>query len=134
MAVIPLPTRHKLRRGRRKPAPPVDLEPIYVKSAEAWRFQWHRAVLERADLSRSEIAVAGTLMHAYRTDRQYAEIALTTLAKHAGCSRRTAAAATRRLRILGLIAVLNEKARVRGRLTMATHRYRLIYRNRGVNV
>jgi hypothetical protein len=132
MTVISLPTRQTLWRGRRKLMRPRELEPIEVKSAEGWRFQWHRAVLERADLSRSEIAVAGVLMHAYRPDRAFAEIALTTLAKHAGCSRRTAATAIGRLRELGLIDVLNENVRIRGRPTMATHRYRLIYRDRGI--
>jgi hypothetical protein len=122
----------RLWRGRRKPSPPIDFEPIEIKSAEGWRFQWHRAVLERADLSRSEIAIAGVLMHAYRPDRGHAEIALTTIANHAGCSRRTAATAISRLRKLGLVDVLNENVRIRGRRTMATHRYRLIYRGRGI--
>jgi hypothetical protein len=132
MTVIPLSPRRMLRRGRRKPPPPRNLEPIEIKSAEGWRFQWHRALLQRADLSRSEIAAAGALMHAYRPDRGHAEIALTTLALHAGCTRRAAITAISRLRELGLIAVLNENVRVRGRLTMATHRYRLTYRDRGV--
>jgi hypothetical protein len=108
---------------------------IEVKSLEGWRFQWHEEILRRSDLSRSEIAIAGVLMHAYRVDRGFAEIALTTLALRAGCSRRRAVAATKRLRSLGLIAVINEGERVRGRstcATMATHRYHLVYLSRGV--
>jgi hypothetical protein len=132
MTVIPLPTRHMLRHGRHKPPQPRNLDPLEVTSAEAWRYQWHRALLQRADLSRSEIAVAGALMHAYRPERSYAEIALTTLALHAGCTRRTAITAIARLRDLGLIAVLNENVRVRGQMLMATHRYGLTYRDRGI--
>jgi hypothetical protein len=122
-----------LLRGRRKPAPLLDLAPIEVKSLKGWRYQWHRLMLERCDLTRSEIAVAGVLMHAYDGEtRHYAEIALTTLAHHAGCSRRAAISAVRRLRDLGLIVAVNEGQRNRGRLTMATHKYRLTYRARGV--
>jgi hypothetical protein len=119
-------------RGRRMPAPPLDLAPIEVKSSESWRYQWHRLMLERDDLTRSEIAVCGALMHAFRIERGYAEIALSTLAAHAGCSRRSAITATQRLRDLGLIVAVNEGQRVRGQPTMATHRYRLTYRDRGV--
>lgn len=134
MIVVPLRQRRTthLRRGRRKPAVPVDLPPIEVKSAASWRYQWHELVLERADLSRSEIAVAGALMHRFDGGKGYAEIGLSALAKRAGCSRRAAILATQRLRALGLIVAANEGARVRGRLAMATHRYRLIYRDRGV--
>jgi len=132
MTVIPLPTRRTLRHGRHKPPQPRNLDPLEVTSVEAWRYQWHRALLQRADLSRSEIAVGGALMHAYRPERCYAEIALTTLALHAGCTRRTAITVIARLRDLGLIVVLNENVRVRGRLLMATHRYRLTYRDRGI--
>jgi hypothetical protein len=122
----------QLRRGRRKLAAPLDTTPIEIKSAEGWRYQWHRLILERGDLTRSEIAVAGVLMHAYDSVRQYAEIALTTLAKRAGCSRRAVVTAALRLRDLGLIVVVNEGQRNLGRPTMATHRYRLTYRDRGV--
>jgi hypothetical protein len=132
VTVIVLPTRRRLWRGRRKPATPVDFEPIEIRSIDSWRYEWHRAVLQRCDLSRSEIAIAGALMHAYQSNRGYAEIALTTLALHAGCTRRAAITAIARLRGLGLIAVLNENVRVRGRRLMATHRYQLIYRDRGV--
>jgi hypothetical protein len=121
-----------LRRGRRKPAPLLDLSRIEVKSSESWRYQWHRAVLERSDLTRSEIAICGVLMHAYDSLRQHAEIALTTLALRAGCSRRAAVTAIQRLRDLRLIVAVNEGQRQRGRPTMATHRYRLIYPDRGV--
>jgi hypothetical protein len=133
MNIVPLrkSAAANLWRGRRKPARPLDLPPIEVKSAESWRYQWHRAVLERRDLTRSEIAVAGALMDAYRVERGFAEISLTTLAHHAGCSRRTAIRATQRLRDLGLIDPLNAGERKPGRLTMATHQYRLIYRDRG---
>ena len=122
----------QLRRGRRKPATALDLAPIEVKSLEGWRYQWHRAILERGGLTRSEIAVAGVLMHAYDSVRQHAEIALTTLAYRAGCSRRAAITAVQRLRDLGLIVAVNEGQRLRGRPTMATHKYRLTYRDRGV--
>jgi hypothetical protein len=134
MKVVPLrkSTAANLWRGRRKPALPLDLPPIEVKSADGWRFQWHRAVLERRDLTRSEIAVAGILMHAYRVERHHAEIAIATLAKTLGCSRRTVISAVHRLRDLGLIAVANAGERIHGRPTMATHRYRLIYLDRGV--
>ena len=132
MTVVALPRRARLWRGRHKPPAPVNLEPIEVKSIESWRYEWHRAVLERPDLPRSEIAAAGALMHAYRSDRGYAEVALTTLARHAGCTRRAAITAVGRLRLLGLIEVINENQWARGRPTKATHRYRLIYRDRGV--
>ena len=132
--VIPLRAARsvQLRRGRRKPAPPLDLEPIEVKSWKGWRYQWHRAILQRGDLTRSEIAVAGVLMHAYDDVRQYAEIALTTLGKRAGCSRRAAVTAALRLRDFGLIVAVNEGRRIHGQPTMATYRYRLTYRDRGV--
>ena len=98
--VIPLRATRSvhLRRGRRKPAPQLDLAPIEVKSPEGWRYQWHRLILQRGDLTRSEIAVAGVLMHASDSVRQCAEIALTTLAKRAGCSRRAAVTVVLRLR------------------------------------
>ena len=132
--VIPLRATRSvhLRRGRRKPAPQLDLAPIEVKSPEGWRYQWHRLILQRGDLTRSEIAVAGVLMHASDSVGQSAEIALTTLAKRAGCSRRAAVTVVLRLRDLGLIVAVNEGQRIRGQPTMATHRYRLTYRDRGV--
>ena len=127
--VIPLRATRSvhLRRGRRKHAPQLDLAPIEVKSPEGWRYQWHRLILQRGDLTRSEIAVAGVLMHASDSVRQCAEIALTTLANRAGCSRRAAVTV-----VLGLIVAVNEGQRIRGQPTMATHRYRLTYRDRGV--
>lgn len=132
--VIPLRATRSvhLRRGRRKLAPQLDLAPIEVKSPEGWRYQWHRLILQRGDLTRSEIAVAGVLMHASDSVRQCAEIALTTLAKRAGCSRRAAVTVVLRLRDLGLIVAVNEGQQIRGQPTMATHRYRLTYRDRGV--
>lgn len=114
--VIPLRATRSvhLRRGRRKLAPQLDLAPIEVKSPEGWRYQWHRLILQRGDLTRSEIAVAGVLMHASDSVRQCAEIALTTLAKRAGCSRRAAVTVVLRLRDLGLIVAVNEGQRIRG--------------------
>ena len=132
--VIPLRATRSvhLRRGRRKPAPQLDLAPIEVKSPEGWRYQWHRLILQRGDLTRSEIAVAGVLFHASDSVRQCAENSLTTHAKRARCSRRAAVTVVLRLRDLGLIVAVNEGQRIRGQPTMATHRYRLTYRDRGV--
>jgi hypothetical protein len=119
-----------LPRGRRKPTL-AALQPIAVRSAQGWRYQWHEEILKRSDLSRSEIAVAGALMHAFRSDRGYAEMGLRKLAENAGCSRSRAQLATQRLRALGLVVVVNERVRACGR-QLATHRYRLVYLSRGV--
>lgn len=128
------------RRGQSQPprrttfAPPC--EPIEIKSAEHWRFQWHEEILTRPDLSRSEVAIAGVIMHRFRADRDYAEIGLTALAKAAGCSRDTARTAAKRMRGLGLLSVLNEGVRKpskQGRPgELETSRYRPIYTTRGV--
>src|SRR5437588_442766 len=117
---------------RRAPAAADWGPPIVVKSAEAWRYQWHEEVLKRWDLkSRSLVAVAGVLMHAYRVDRGYAEIGLAQLAERAGCSRSTASAATMLLRRKGLIEVLNEGQR-KPDLSLETCRFRLTYLDRDV--
>jgi hypothetical protein len=125
------------RTPRRPPRRPVsskgvDWGPVVdIKSAEAWRFQWHEEVLKRHDLCRSDLAIAGVLMHCYRDQRGFAEIGLGSLAKRAGCSRSTASAATKRLRRLGLVAVENEGFRkLDGSREVC--KYRLIYESRGV--
>jgi hypothetical protein len=130
--VVPLPTKHRRRPTppRRRQLPNVPKEPLELKSLEHWRFQWHEEILKRRDLSRSEIAVAGVLMHKYRPDRGYAEISLGALARGAGCSRDRVRVATRQLREAGLVIVINEGAR-NGR-TFQTGKYRLVYLARGV--
>lgn len=134
MNVVPLrkSTTANLCRGRRKHPPPIDLPPLEVKSAEGWRYQWHRLVLERRDLAPSEKIAAGALMHAYQVKRGYAEIALTTLAQHSGFSRGAIITAVNGLRALGLVDVANAGAHQRGSKIRAVNRYRLIYRARGV--
>jgi hypothetical protein len=115
---------------RRKP----DAEwaqPIEIKQAAHWRYQWHEEVLKRWDLSRSQIAVAGVLMHAFNPNLGFAEIGLSKLAARAGCSRAVASRATHRLRALGLLAVLNENVRKPSR-SLETCRYSLVYEARGV--
>jgi hypothetical protein len=103
-----------------------------VKSADGWRFQWHEEILKRWDLARSEIAVAGVLMHRYEAVKGFAEIGLDQLAKRSGCARSTVSKATRTLRTKGLVAVTNEGQR-KSDGSLATCRYRLIYRSRGVS-
>jgi hypothetical protein len=105
---------------------------IEIKSAEYWRFQWHEEILKRWDLSRSEVAISGVLMHAYRTDRGFAEIGLNLIAMRAGCSRSTASKATMRLRSSGLIAIQNEHRRDSDG-SLEIYRYRLIYKSRGIS-
>ena len=107
------------------------VQPIEVKQAAHWRYQWHEEILKRWDLSRSEIAVAGVLMHAFNSTLGYAEIGLNKMAARAGCSRAVASRATRRLRSLGLLAVLNENVRKPNR-SLETCRYSLVYEARGV--
>jgi hypothetical protein len=116
---------------RRKIAAPAISEPITIKSAAGWRYQWHEEILKRFDLSRSEIAVAGVLMHHFHVGKGYAEIGLSALAKKAGCSRNRASIATQRLRSLGLLVVINEGVRRPGR-ALATCRYQLVYLARGI--
>lgn len=125
------PARAPPRRVKRQP-PASWGSPIEVKNLEFWRYQWHEEILKRWDLCRSEIAVAGVLMHEYRTDRGYAEIGLERLAAKAGCTRSIAFKATKRLRQKGLIAARNAGQR-RPDASLATHRYGLIYASRGVN-
>ncbi len=105
--------------------------PIEFKNAEWWRYQWHEEVLKRWDLARSEIAVAGVLMHEYRMERGFAEIGLARLAKQAGCSRSIAWTAIKTLRAKGLIAVKNAGQR-KPDGSLAIARYSLIYVSRGV--
>jgi hypothetical protein len=127
------------RIGAQPPRRSLDVhpsEPIEIRSAEHWRFQWHEEVLKRRDLSRSEIAIAGVIMHRFKPDRDCAEVGLTALAKAAGCSRDTARTASKRLRELGLLAVLNEGVRKRSKQgrpgELETSRYSPIYKSRGV--
>jgi hypothetical protein len=116
-------------RGRKPDAE--WLQPIEIKQAAHWRYQWHEEILKRWDLSRSQIAVAGVLMHAFNSTLGYAEIGLSKMAARAGCSRAVASRATHRLRSLGLLAVLNENVRKPNR-SLETYRYSLIYETRGV--
>lgn len=104
---------------------------IKMKSAEWWRYQWHEEILKRSDLLRSDLAVAGVLMHCYHLDKGFAEIGLGALAKRAGCSRSTASKATMRLRRKGLIAVPNEGRR-KSDGSLEVCRFRLIYNSRGI--
>jgi hypothetical protein len=104
---------------------------IEIRSAASWRYQWHEEILKRWDLPRSDLAVAGALMHCYREDKGFAEIGLGALAKRAGCSRSTAALATKRLRRKELIAVVNEGQRSKDGMCEIC-RYVLIYSSRGV--
>jgi len=106
--------------------------PIEVKSAESWRYQWHEEILKRWDLTaRSEIAVAGVLMHEYRVEKGFAEIGRARIARQAGCTRSVACEAITRLRERGLIAVTNAGQR-KPDGSLAIYRYRLIYASRGV--
>jgi hypothetical protein len=108
-------------------------EPLEVKSAISWRFQWHREVLKRWDLSRrTDVAVAGVLMHEFgNRNRWFAELSFNALAERAGCSRRQAIRSVIRLRDKGLLKVTNEGARDRfGH--QEVNRYVLIYKDRGV--
>lgn len=107
-------------------------EKLTVKSLESWRYQWHEAILERHDLHRSAIAVAGVLMHRYRGDRGYAEISYRELGKRAGCSTDTATKAIKSLLEKGLIEMVRNQYRAVHTLNKPTNRYRLIYRSRGV--
>jgi hypothetical protein len=121
----------RLPRRRRRAISPGALPPIEVKSAAHWRYQWHEEILKRSDLPRAAIAVAGVLMHRFNISKGYAEIGLSALAQQAGCSRNRASIATRQLRALGLVVVVNEGVRT-GRRTLETCRYRLVYVSRGV--
>lgn len=110
---------------------PVIDEPIENVSVESWRFRWHEEVLQRPDLARSQLAVAGVLMHRYNSSRGYAEVSIRYAAKHAGCSVDTALRAISELVRKGLIAI-DQSSRRSMTKQRPTNRYRLIYASRGI--
>jgi hypothetical protein len=128
-------------RGDRPQAPPKVVrpqpsswgEPLVPKTAAHWRMLWHEEVLKRWDLGRAAIAIAGVLMHHYRVERGYVEIGFRRLADESGCSVGTAVAAVAKMRKAGLLAVLNEGAKVKGTKAVEVHRYALIYQSRGIS-
>ena len=124
---VPLPPRRRRRVSDEHNWGP----PLEVKNADHWRFQWHEEVLKRFDLNRSQIAVAGVLMHAYNPKKGYAEIGLTIIARRAGCSRDTANTAVWALQNNGLVNVTNRGA-LRPDGSRATNRYALTYVTRNV--
>lgn len=128
-----LPRKRGVRRisPRARPPDPEWSTPYQVTNAEHWRHVWHEQILKRWDLSRSDIAVAGVLMHAYNIERAHARIGLARIAVRAGCSRSMAQRATKNLQERGLVKIQNAGTRTKdGQL--ATHEYRLTYESRGV--
>ena len=115
---------------RLKKIPLLDT-PIENVSVESWRFRWHEEVLQRPDLARSHLAVAGVLMHRYKTPLGYAEVSVRCAAKHAGCSPDTAFRAIGDLVQKGLIAI-EQSSRRSVTKQRPTNRYRLIYASRGI--
>jgi hypothetical protein len=132
MNVVHMRPHHRAPVKRKRELPDTWGPKIEIKSAASWRFQWHREILKRWDLTRRpEIAVAGVLMHAFQIKGWFSELSFGQLAERAGCSRREAQRAVIKLRENGLIKVGNQGARDRtGR--QQTNRYVLIYRCRGI--
>ena len=112
----PRPPRHSNVIPLRRTPPPTRKKrqqpetwgpPIEIKSAESWRYQWHREILKRWDLNRTDLAVASALMHAFQAKGWGARIGYDIIAERAGCSKREAIRSSVKLRDLGLIKVRN---------------------------